>query len=495
MSSLPPWLAQLLPILILLGAIALVLARLPKVELGHTDAFRRRRFFNWFPLGMTYAFLYMGRYNVNVATSAMGDRTSNADFGTIFFWGTLVYGFSFLLNGPLTDRWGGRKTILISAAGSSAANIAMGGVVYAVLTQGWTPPGGLVATLSFLYAVNMYFQSFGAVSIVKVNASWFHVRERGQLGGVFGILISLGVYFAYDWSRIIVKAAPTYWAFFVPAAVLAAFFVLDYFVIRDTPGQTGHPDFDTADASSGDTGPQLGVKAVFLRMIRNPTIIVILLIEFCSGFMRNAIMQWYPKFAKSTGIAESFVPANWGMLLCVAGIMGGMFAGLISDRVFSSRRGPVSAVLYGGMSLGAVATLFLLQSPALGWTVIFMSLCVIGVHGMLSGTASMDFGGKKNAGVAVGIIDGAVYAGTALQSILLGSILPAGDLAKDPANWGKWPVAMLPLSFAGLLLATRVWNARPQPKATPVPATVPVPSAAPAAGSGSGSGSKTGTGG
>jgi OPA family glycerol-3-phosphate transporter-like MFS transporter len=359
--------------------------------------------------------------------------------------------------------------------------------VYAVLTQGWQPPLGLVATLSFLYAVNMYFQSFGAVSIVKVNASWFHVRERGQLGGVFGILISLGVYFAYDWSRLIVKAAPTYWAFFVPAAILAAFVVLDYFVIRDTPSHTGHPDFDTADASSGDTGPQLGVRDVFLRMIRNPTIVVILLIEFCSGFMRNAIMQWYPKFAKGTGISETFVPANWGMLLCVAGIMGGMFAGLISDRVFGSRRGPVSAVLYGGMSLGAVATLFLLGSPALGWMVIFMSLCVIGVHGMLSGTASMDFGGKKNAGVAVGIIDGAVYAGTALQSVLLGSILPSGGaLAKDPANWQWWPVAMLPLSFAGLLLATRVWNAKPQPRATPVPATVPVPTAAPAPRTGTG---------
>jgi OPA family glycerol-3-phosphate transporter-like MFS transporter len=73
----------------------------------------------------------------------------------------------------------------------------------------------------------------------------------------------------------------------------------------------------------------------------------------------------------------------------------------------------------------------------------------------------------------------------------LGSILPAGELAKDPANWDNWPVAMLPLSFAGLLLATRVWNARPQPKATPVPATVPVPSAAPAAGSGSNA--RTGT--
>jgi OPA family glycerol-3-phosphate transporter-like MFS transporter len=487
MSSMPPWLQQLLPILILLAAIGLVIARLPKVELGHSAAFKRRRLFNWFPLGMTYAFLYMGRYNVNVATSAMGSRTTNADFGTIFFWGTIVYGVAFLLNGPLTDRWGGRRTILISAAGSSVCNVLMGGVVYAVLTQEWQPPGGLVATLSFLYAVNMYFQSFGAVSIVKVNAAWFHVRERGVLGGLFGILISLGVYFAYDWSRMITQAAPTYWVFFVPAAILAAFVVLDFFVIRDTPGDTGHPDFDTADASSGDTGPRLGVFEVIRKMLSNPVIVVILLIEFCSGYMRNAIMQWYPKFAKATGLGESFVAANWGMLLCVAGITGGMFAGVISDKVFDSRRGPVSAVLYGGMTLGAVASLFLINHMMLGWTVIFMSLCVIGVHGMLSGTASMDFGGKKNAGVAVGIIDGAVYAGTALQSLLLGKILPSGPEAKDPHNWSSWPIALVPLSVAGLLLATRVWNARPQPKAAPLPTAAPV---AP-----SSSASRTGTGG
>jgi OPA family glycerol-3-phosphate transporter-like MFS transporter len=161
------------------------------------------------------------------------------------------------------------------------------------------------------------------------------------------------------------------------------------------------------------------------------------------------------------------------MLLCVAGITGGMFAGVISDRVFDSRRGPVSAVLYAGMALGAVASLFLLEHWMLGWTVIFMSLCVIGVHGMLSGTASMDFGGKKNAGLAVGIIDGAVYAGTALQSLLLGKLLPSGEAAKDMANWSNWPIALVPLSFVGLLLATRVWNARPQPKAAPQPAPLP----------------------
>jgi OPA family glycerol-3-phosphate transporter-like MFS transporter len=352
-------------------------------------------------------------------------------------------------------------------------------VVYAVLTQDWQPPGGLVGTLSVLYAANMYFQSFGAVSIVKVNAAWFHLRERGTLGGVFGILISLGVYFAYDWSRMITRAAPTYWVFFIPAAILAAFVVLDFFVIRDTPSDTGHPDFDTADASSGETGPRLGPVAVLSKMLRNPVIVVILLIEFCSGYMRNAIMQWYPKFAKATGLGDSFVASNWGMLLCVAGITGGMFAGVISDKLFDSRRGPVSAVLYGGMTLGAVATLTLLHSPLLGWTVIFMSLCVIGVHGMLSGTASMDFGGKKNAGVAVGIIDGAVYAGTALQSVLLGKLLPSGEAAKTTENWSNWPYALLPLSVAGLVLATRVWNAKPKSQAPAQPVPV-APVAAPA---------------
>lgn len=479
MSSMPAWLQQLLPILILLAAISLVIARLPKVELGHTEAFKRRRFLNWFPLGMTYAFLYMGRYNLNEATSALGSRTSNADFGTIFAWGTIVYGVAFLLNGPLTDRWGGRRTILISAAGSSVCNVLMGLVVHAVLTQDWQPPGGLVGTLSVLYALNMYFQSFGAVSIVKVNAAWFHLRERGTLGGVFGILISLGVYFAYDWSRMITRAAPTYWVFFIPAAILAAFVVLDFFIIRDTPSDTGHPDFDTADASSGETGPRLGAFEVLGKMLRNPVIVVILLIEFCSGYMRNAIMQWYPKLAKGIGMGDSFVASNWGMLLCVAGITGGMFAGVISDKIFDSRRGPVSAVLYGGMTLGAVATLFLLNTPLLGWTVIFMSLCVIGVHGMLSGTASMDFGGKKNAGVAVGIIDGAVYAGTACQSVLLGKLLPSGAAAKDINNWSNWPIALVPLSIAGLVLATRVWNAKPQAKKEAVAAPT-APAAEPA---------------
>jgi OPA family glycerol-3-phosphate transporter-like MFS transporter len=323
----------------------------------------------------------------------------------------------------------------------------------------------------------MYFQSFGAVAIVKVNASWFHVRERGVFGAIFGILISLGIYFAFDWGYKILNGIGLVWVFFVPTILLTIFWVLDFFIVQNTPGEAGQKDFDTADASSGDDGPQLGALSVFKLMLRNPVIITIALVEFCSGFLRQAIMQWYRTFAKQTdamiGLKSSFVYDNWGLLLCCAGILGGVFAGTISDHVFKSRRGPVAALLYGLMLVCSIILVFTYKTSAVSWLVLFMSMAVIGVHGMLSGTASMDFGGRKNVGIAVGIIDGFVYLGTAVMSLTYAIVLPheklneAGDLigpALDPANWKAWPIAMVPVAAIGLFFAFRVWNASPERK-------------------------------
>lgn len=94
--------------------------------MDHTPAFRFRRLLNWFPLGLTYATLYMGRYNLTVAQGALGDLISKVAFGEIFAIGAVVYGFAFVINGPITDRWGGRRAMLIAAAGAAVANIAMG---------------------------------------------------------------------------------------------------------------------------------------------------------------------------------------------------------------------------------------------------------------------------------------------------------------------------------------------------------------------------------
>jgi OPA family glycerol-3-phosphate transporter-like MFS transporter len=467
-------------ILILLAIIAAVtiFTRMSGNPMGHSPAFMRRRVFNWVPLGVTYALLYMGRYNLTVAKIAFGDLMTKADFGTIFAAGTVTYAFAFIINGPLTDKIGGRKAMLISASGAAVANALMGLVTYL------RPNVSLVLAFSILYAINMYFQSFGAVSIVKVNSHWFHVRERGMFGGIFGILISTGIFFAFQIGQAIVdwlhtspaadgglSITPPYWVFWIPSLLLLAFLLVNYLMVKDSPGQAGHVDIETGDASSGEDDRPDPVVVILKKVVTNPVVLTIGAIEFCTGVLRQGIMHWYPIFAKDLGYYRSFfVTQNWGAMLFLAGATGGMTAGWISDKVFGSRRGPVAGLLYALLSVCVLVMVFGLSSPwVLGTCVFLISYCVIGTHGMLSGTASMDFGGRKNVGTAVGLIDGLVYLGTGLQSLCLGFITESGRgsshggyLNETQLGWSIWPLFLLPFAILGTILAIRIWKAIPE---------------------------------
>ncbi|HKI68600.1 MAG TPA: MFS transporter, partial [Verrucomicrobiae bacterium] len=222
--------------------------------LRHGRSFMVRRFINWLPLGMTYAFLCMGRYNLIVAKGALGKLMTKEDLGIIFGIGTLTYFFSFFVNGPLIDKkLGGKRGIIIAASGALLANLALGVLTYLITAKHMKL--NLVVTFSVIYAINMYFQSYGAMSIIKVKAYWFHVRERGVFGAIFGTFISSGVYLAFDWGagilamtrahpakpggwlqglmqKVFMPAGGTtdaIWAvFYIPAAALLVWMLLDW---------------------------------------------------------------------------------------------------------------------------------------------------------------------------------------------------------------------------------------------------------------------------
>ncbi len=436
------------------------------LPIQHTAAYRRRRILNWLPLGLTYALLYMGRYNLTVSKNAFGDLMPKSEFGTIFFFGTVTYAVAFLLNGPLTDKIGGRKAILIAAAGAAVMNILMGLFTYL------KPAMNLLVVFSILYSANMYFQSFGAVSIVKVNASWFHVRERGVFGGIFGVLISAGIFLAFQVGQFIVDqfhSAPgpdgalevvstPYMVFFIPAVLLGVFWIIDYFVVRNRPGEAGHVDFDTGDASSGEDDTPDPLAVILKKVVTNPIVLTIGAIEFCTGVLRNGIMHWYIIYGKEMGYFYDFlITRNWGLVLFLAGATGGMTAGWLSDKVFGSRRGPVAGLLYTLILVSTTVMIFSLNNVwVLGICAIAVSFAVIGAHGMLSGTATQDFGGRKNAGTAVGLIDGLVYLGTGFQSLSLGFL--------TERSWSYWPPFLVPFALLGLALAWRIRHAMPKGK-------------------------------
>jgi OPA family glycerol-3-phosphate transporter-like MFS transporter len=181
----------------------------------HSPAYRWRRFQNWFPLGLTYATFYMGRYNLNVSSKTMMDyfHLTKGEFGTIATAGFWTYAVSVIFNGPLADRIGGRKAILIGALGAGTLNLAVGLMFF----NGWT--AHVLWNMSWLWSLNMYFQSFGALSVVKVNSTWFHVHERGIFGGIFGIMISSGYFLATTIGSVLLATFANWnviW--FVPAA-------------------------------------------------------------------------------------------------------------------------------------------------------------------------------------------------------------------------------------------------------------------------------------
>ena len=420
----------------------------------HSAAYRRRRFMNWFPLGLTYATFYMGRYNLNVSSQRMMDmfHLTKAQFGAIATAGFWTYALAVIFNGPLADRVGGKKAILLGAVGTATLNLVIG----LLFLSGWQTR--IIVGMSLLYAVNQYFQAFGALSIVKVNAPWFHVRERGVFGGIFGIMISSGYFLAITVGGWILAALPWYWVFLVPALAIGAMAAIDFFLVKDTPAQAGFADFDTGDASASDVDKDRPVDFHHLatHIFTNPIIVTLAVAEFCTGFVRQGLMLWFVPFLAEVHQVKPgsllFSVASLGVT--VGGILGGLLCGYLSDRWFQSRRPPVAFIFY----LGQIASLLVLGQAAAPGLAAFMigvtCMWIFGVHGMLSGTASMDFGGTRAAATAAGILDGVQYLASGLTGFLLGHFL-------DVWGWGAWTFMLIPFSLAGALLMTRLWNETP----------------------------------
>jgi MFS transporter, OPA family, glycerol-3-phosphate transporter len=450
--------------------------------LGHSGKFLVRRFVNWFPLGMTYAFLCMGRYNLIVSKGALGTLMTKQDLGIIFGIGTWVYALSFLINGPLIDKkLGGKRGIIIAAVGASVVNIALGVLTYLIV--GKHLKVNLAISFSLLYAANMYFQSYGAMSIIKVKAYWFHVRERGIFGAIFGTLISFGVYFAFDWGASIVamtKAQPTgpsgwlqellrklfvpansavdaTWAvFFIPAAILLVWVLLDIWLIKDTPEEAGFPHLDTCDASSGEMHLEFSVLDLLKKVFVSRVMLLIAVVELTSGVFRYSMTEWYQSFASEKApVAAGFFIHHWGLLLCLFGIVGGFAGGIISDKFFQSRRGPPAALLCGiVLILAIVMASVLFSAPAaVGWAAVLIVMASIGITSLMSGTAATDFGGRKATATCSGIVDAFAYVGCGLQSLCLGPI--------TTHNWQWWPIFLIPFAIVGLAVSIKIWKELP----------------------------------
>src|SRR5437899_2910729 len=210
----------------------------------YPPGFRARRGLNWGFLGLLYTSFYMCRYNLSIANKSISDEFgfSRADLGTILTTWALAYACGQIINGLITDRIGGKRAMLIGAAGTVVMNILFGAASFA----------GMLGLFVAIRGVDGYLQAFGAPGMVKINAAWFARRERGRFSGIFGFVINLGRFGIFNLGPALlagftilglVSVPPLHWRwlFWVPSAICAAVAVVMAFTVAQTPEEAGYP--------------------------------------------------------------------------------------------------------------------------------------------------------------------------------------------------------------------------------------------------------------
>jgi OPA family glycerol-3-phosphate transporter-like MFS transporter len=450
-------------------------------------AFRSRRRQNWLILGFLYAFFYATRYNLSALSGQLSSYFgwTNAEYGVFETMMPFVYGLSVLVNGPVADRIGGKKAFLFGAVGVVGANFLFGLGTLSVLTPAvWSGhgktavlvapavlgyglhSGSVIALMATIWGINGYFQSFGALSIVKVNAQWFHLRERGTFAGIFGVLIRFGLILAFSGVPWLAGHLPLVWAFWIPAAGVAVLFVLNYFFMENAPADAGFTGLDTGDGSAVDDEKPAPLKEVLAKVFKSRVAWTIAVGSMMIGFVRRSTVDgWYPKYFTETWLPKgTLLSGYWpyqgaAIGIAVLGIAGGFAFGIASDRVFGSRRAPVITMGFIGMAV-LLTTLGLAHQAGAGpWSTTICLAClsffVNGAHGMIGGAASMDFGGRKAAATAAGLFDGIQYFTSApFVGIGMGKIL-------DRWHWAAWPWVPIPFAVMGAIVVGTLWNVTP----------------------------------
>ena len=433
------------------------------VIIKHPPGFRPRRGLNWGFIGLLYTSLYMCRYNLPLANSAIRTEFgfSKSQMGTIITTALLAYACGQIINGLLTDRLGGKRAMLIGAAGTIVMNIVFG------IASFW----GLLWLFVVIRGIDGYMQAFGAPGMVKINAAWFRHTERGGFAGIFGFMINLGRFGINNLGAALlagfvflglIRIPPLHWRwlFWIPAGIALVVGTCMAIFVKDTPEEAGFPPVDPQEETGGHV--QAKVFDVFKIIVTNPVVWIIASAYACTGAVRQGIDQWFPLFMKEVHHVD-YQSGRFQVLAAAIPFVasaGSLISGFVSDKVFNGRRAPVAAFLYFLETIIIVAAAQFHSANAAILFLVLISLTANSTHSILGTAAAMDIGGAKMAGFACGVIDSFQYFGGSLAGYFLGALLDR--------SWGNYFYFMAPFGLVGgalmLSILGRV-NLAKQPRA------------------------------
>lgn len=393
---------------------------------------------------ITYAFFYLTRKNLSMAQPAMLEEGAISMYalGTMITVHGVVYGLSRFANGFWADRLNGRIFMFIGLALSALTNLLFGCTSLALL-------------FGVFWVVNGWTQGMGFPPCTRMLTHWIHPRELATKMSVwntshsFGAVMALGLCSAlfslgFGWR----------WCFWVPAVLAGIVAVFCFFCVKESPKEAGLPELEIENARSDSQGASLTVRDRMKLVFGNRVIWLIATANFFVYIVRFGFLDWGPTFLKQ----YKGIPVSKGGLMIIAfelaAVVGTIFAGWITDRVFKGRgvRTCAFCMLFTAFfSFG----FWYLPSGAPIWqaTLLLMGagFCIYGPQALI-GIVAANQATKEAAAMANGFTGIMGYASTIVSGVGVAFI-------KTHYGWGATLCSFAVFAIVGMALFLFAWSA------------------------------------
>ncbi|XP_059895848.1 glucose-6-phosphate exchanger SLC37A1 isoform X5 [Gadus macrocephalus] len=339
-----------------------------------------------------------------------------------------------------------------------------------------------IHSLAFYVSVqvaNGLVQTTGWPSVVTCISNWFGKGRRGlvmgvwnshtSVGNILGSLIA-GSYVSSNWGM----------SFIVPGIIIAAMGVVCFLFLIEHPNdlKTMHAQSSSPVGRGGDEEPLLDRETAasgrvplqqvvvvksesepsaisFMGALRIPGVIEFSLSLLFAKLVSYTFLFWLPLYITKAAHLDAKKAGDLSTLFDVGGIVGGILAGVISDKL--GKRATTCAV----MLLLAAPTLYgfsMISQFGLGPTVAMLLVCgglVNGPYALITTAVSADLGTHKSLkgnaralSTVTAIIDGTGSVGAAVGPLLAG-VLSAG-------GWDQVFYMLMTADFLALLFLLRL---------------------------------------
>jgi OPA family sugar phosphate sensor protein UhpC-like MFS transporter len=319
---------------------------------------------------------------------------------------------------------------------------------------------------AIMWGINGWSQSMGAAPAIIALSRWFPLKNRGTFYGFFSASHNLGEFLSFIFVGAIVGIFGWQWGFIGSSVAGIIGVLVIVFFLHDAPQSKGLPPVEilSKEIKEEKAGQQQSTKEVQKAVLKNP---LVWTLAFASAFMyisRYAINGWGVLFLQE---AKGFTLATATQIISInalLGVIGTIFSGWISDRLFKgSRNAP--AFLFGVLNTLSLC-LFLYSGSNIYMNMLSMILfgTAIGVLiCFLGGLMAVDIVPRNASGAALGVVGIASYIGAGLQDIISGWLIDSNKSVVDGIdvyNFNQVGIFWIAASVISFLLVLVVWKSK-----------------------------------